>query len=135
MIKKILFTLFSIICVCMFSSCATMKRWSDSPEKNEKMYTVFIDSRTKGLPVYYTEKGVEKIAGVTPCYIYSDKAKIKFVTIKNEDVYHTMPLKTKLRTSTIWNVLPGPLFIWGFFADGISGRSVVYSQKEYFVDL
>lgn len=99
------------------------------------MCSVIIDSRTKHLPVYYTENGVEHILGFTPCEIYSDKAKIKYVTVRNGDVYQTISLKRKDRNSIYWNFFPMHTFVWGYFVDKGTGRSRIYSQKEYFVDM
>lgn len=123
-----------LVCIS-FSSCATMTRWLDSPEKNKKMYTVTIDSKTPKLMVYTTENGIDIFQGTTPCDIYSDKAKIKYVTVRNGDIYQTVSLKTKLRTSTYWNFVPYYTWIWGFFVDRATRRSVVYSQKDYYVDM
>ncbi len=123
-----------IICVISLSSCATMTRWTDSTEKNQRMYTVRIDSKTRGLPVYYTDKGNERFLGYTPCSVYSDKAKIKYVTVKNGEEYQTVALKTKQRTSIIWNFVPYYTFIWGYFVDLGTRRGLTYSQKEYYVD-
>lgn len=99
------------------------------------MRTVTIASRTRGLPVYCTENGVERLAGFTPCEIYSDKAKIKYVTVKNGEIYQTISLKRKDRGSIYWNFMPMYTFVWGYFVDKGTGRSRIYSQKEYFVDL
>ncbi len=99
------------------------------------MYTVTIDSHTRGLPVYYTENGIERFAGSTPCKIYSDKAKIKYVTIKNGDIYQTLSLKRKDRLSTYWNFVPFYTFLWGYVVDKSTSRSRIYGQKKYYVDL
>jgi len=133
--KRLIFKLASIIvCAIFLSSCATMTRWTDSSAKNQQMYTVRINSKTRGLPVYCIEKGKERLLGVTPCNIYSDKAKIKYVTIKNGEVYQTVKLNTKPRTSTYWNFVPWYTWIWGYFVDLGSRRGLTYGQKEYYVD-
>lgn len=123
-----------IVCAISFSSCATMTRWTDSNEKNKRMYTVNIDSKTRGLPVYYTENGTERLLGFTPCNVYSDKAKIKYVTVKNGEEYQTVKLKTKARTSTYWNFVPYYTWIWGYFVDLGTRRGLTYSQKDYYID-
>jgi hypothetical protein len=112
-----------------------MTRWSDSTEKNKRMYTVRIDSKTSGLPVYCTVKGNERLLGLTPCNIYSDKAKIKYVTVKNGDEFQTVKLRTKLRISCYWNFLPYYTWIWGYIVDRFSRTGLTYAQKEYYVDL
>ena len=125
-----------LIVFCLLqTSCATMTRWFDSSEKNQRMNTVYIDSKTKGLPVYYTEDGIERFVGLTPCKLYSDKAKIKYVTVKNGDIYQTIALKRKDRGSIYWNFFQMHTFIWGYFVDKGTGRSRIYGQKEYFIDL
>lgn len=124
-----------VLCTIALSSCATMTRWTDSSEKNARMYTVRIDSKTKRLPVYCTEKGTERFVGYTPCNIYSDKAKIQYVTVKKGDIYQVVKLKTKLRTSIYWNFVPYYTWIWGFFVDRGTRRGLTYSQKDYYVDL
>lgn len=124
----------SVVCI-IFTGCATMTRWFDSNEKNKRMYTVRIDSRTRGLPVYYTDKGVERFVGYTPCTLYSDKAKIHYVTVKNGDVHQTVTLKREGRLSTYWNFVPYYTFIWGYFVDQGTGRGRVYGQKDYYVDM
>lgn len=134
--KNLVFKLLVAIIVSVsFSSCATMTRWSDSSEKNKKMYTVYIRSKTPGLMVYTTENGIDHFQGTTPCRIYSDKAKIKYVTVRNGEVYQSVPLKTKLRTSTYWNFAPFHTWLWGFFVDRGTRRSVVYGQKDYYIDM
>lgn len=134
--KKLLLQIVLCVITCAsLSSCATMTRWCDSSEKNRKMYTVNVKSRTPGLMVYYTEDGIERFAGTTPCRVYSDKAKLKYVTVRNGDIYQTVKLKTKPRTSTYWNFFPMHTFIWGFFVDQGTGRGKTYSQKEYYVDM
>lgn len=133
--KNVVFKIL-LVCVCFgFTSCATMTRWIDSSEKNSEMYTVYITSKTPKLPVYYTENGIEHYVGNTPCEIYSDKAKIKYVTVQNGSIYQTVPLKRKDRLSTYWNFVPYYTFIWGYFVDKGTSRSRIYSQKEYYVDL
>ena len=132
--KLVIRVLLSVACVS-FTGCATMTGWCDSGTKRKEMRTVTIASRTRGLPVYYTENGVERLAGFTPCEIYSDKAKIKYVTVKNGEIYQTLSLKRKDRGSIYWNFMPMYTFVWGYFVDKGSGRSRIYSQKEYFVDL
>ncbi len=131
-ILRLMFGILSIVC---FSSCATMTRWFDSNEKNKRMYTVTINSKTRGLPVYYTDKQGEHLAGYTPCNIYSDKAKIQFITVKNGDIYQTVKLSTKPRTSIYWNIVPAYTWIYGYFVDLGTRRGITYKQKEYFVDL
>lgn len=129
--KLLLFAL----CAISLSSCATMTRWSDSTEKNKKMYTVRVDSRTKGLPVYYNDKNGERYAGATPCNIYSDKCKIKYITVKNGEIYQTVKLKIKPRPSSYWNFVPYYTFIWGYIVDQSTGRGREYGQKDYYVDM
>lgn len=136
--KSLIFKIIAIILVCVSSSsCATMTRWFDSSEKNKKMYTVTIRSKTPGLMVYTTENGIDYFQGTTPCRIYSDKCKIKYVTVRNGDVYQTVKLGTKPRISSYWNFVPYPMYnwIWGFFLDQGTGRGKTYGQKEYFVDM
>lgn len=99
------------------------------------MYTVTINSATKGLPVYYMENGIERFAGITPCKLYSDKAKIKYVTVKKGDIYQTIDLNRKDRGSIYWNFFPMYTFVWGYFVDKGTSRSRIYGQKEYFVDM
>ena len=135
--KGLIFKLVSIIvCVLSLSSCATMTRWFDSNEKNHKMYTVCIDSKTRGLPVYCIENGNERLLGFTPCKVYSDKAMIKYVTVRNGEEYQMVKLKTKPRKSAYWNFVPWPGYnwSWGFFLDKGTRRGLTYSQKEYYVD-
>ena len=112
-----------------------MTRWCDDNEKNKRMYTVTVSSNSSRLPVYYTEKGQEKFLGYTPCQIYSDKAKIKYVTVKKGDIAQTVKLKTKQRKSIWWNFVPYYTWIWGYFVDLGTRRGIVYGQKEYYVDL
>lgn len=134
--KNLVLKLFVAIIVSVsFSSCATMIRWCDTTEKNQKMYTVNIRSKTPGLMVYTTENGIDQFQGTTPCRIYSDKAKIKYVTVRNGEVYQTVHLKTKLRTSTYWNFVPWYTWIWGFFVDLGTRCSVVYGQKDYYIEM
>ncbi|MDE6643973.1 MAG: hypothetical protein K2K27_07720 [Muribaculaceae bacterium] len=134
--KYLFIKLLTTIVICIsFSSCATMTRWTDSKEKNAKMYTVTIRSKTPGLNVYSTEKGDDRLLGKTPCQVYSDKAKIKYVTVQNGDIYETVNLKTTLRPSTYWNFVPYYTWIWGFFVDRGTRRSVIYSQKDYYIDM
>lgn len=131
----ILRVLLCIIVASCFSSCATMTRWFDSTEKNRGMYTVTIKSKTKGLPVYVTEDGIERKVGNTPCHIYSDKAKIKYVAVKNGDIYQTVKLKRKDRPSIYWNFFPMYTWIWGYFVDKGTSRGRMYADKEYYVDM
>lgn len=134
--KVLVFKLMTlIVCVTSLSSCATMTRWTDSGEKNKKMYTVRIDSKTQGLPVYCTENGNERLLGFTPCYVYSDKAKINYITVKNGEEYQTVKLKTKPRASSYWNFVPMHTWIWGYFVDLGTRQGVIYGQKDYYVDL
>lgn len=134
--KSLIFKIIALLIFSVnFSSCSTMTRWCDSSEKNQEMYTVTIRSKTPGLSVYTTENGIDRFQGTTPCRIYSDKAKIKYVTIQNGDIYQTVSLKTKLRTSTYWNFVPYYTWIWGFFVDRANRASVVYSQKDYYIDM
>ena len=133
-----MFRLLFFLSICsIMNSCATANRWFDSEEKNRRMYTVRIDSRTKGLPVYYADKDRDRYVGSTPCTIYSDRCKIKYVTVRNGDVYQTIKLKSKPRTSSYWNFVPYPLYnwIWGFFLDQGTGRGKTYGQKDYYVDM
>lgn len=132
---RLIIRIIGLLIICCLSSCATMTRWFDSYDKNHEMYTVTIKSRTKGLPVYYSNDGKERLAGYTPCELYSDKAKIKYITVKNGDVYQTVKLKRRGRKSTYWNFVPYYTFIWGYFVDQHSGRGRTYSDKEYYVDL
>lgn len=133
--KNIIFKLLAlIVCAISFSSCATMTRWTDSTEKNKKMYTVHINSKTRGLPVYCTENGTVRLLGHTPCNVYSDKAKIKYITVKNGEEYQTVKLKIKPRTSTYWNFVPYYTWIWGYFVDRGSRRGLTYGQKDYYID-
>lgn len=136
--KKKIIQLLTCVLVCIsLSSCATVNRWFDSTQKNKRMYTVKITSKTPGLMVFTTEKGVERYVGTTPCYIYSDRAKIKYVTVKRGDIYQTVPLKTRPRPSSYWNFAPWPMYnwIWGFFLDQATGRGKEYSQKEYYIEM
>jgi hypothetical protein len=132
--KFILKPLVFIVSAILLSSCATMTRWTDTTEKNKKMYTVHINSKTRGLQVCWTENGEERILGYTPCDVLSDKAKIKYITVKNGEEYQTVELKTKARTSTYWNFAPFHTFIWGYFVDICSRRGLIYGQKDYYVD-
>lgn len=125
----------SLIIGLSFTSCATMTRWFDEPEKQKQLYSVKINSATKGLPIYSTEDGRERLLGYTPCWIYSDKAKIKYITVKNGEIYQTLSLQRKDRASIYWNFFPSYTFIWGYFVDKGTSRSRVYSKKEYYVNL
>lgn len=133
--KSIFKLLFFIILSTCCTSCATFMHWCDSDTKQHEMYTVYIDSKTKGLPVYVTYDDSEILYGKTPCRIYSEKAKIKYVTVKNGDIYQTITLKRKDRLSTYWNFIPMHTFVWGYFVDKGSSNSRMYSQTSYYVDL
>lgn len=112
-----------------------MARWGDTAAENKEMNTVYIDSKTKNLPVYYTHKGVEHFVGNTPCSLYSDKASVKYVTVKNGDIYQTIELEREDRLSTYWNFIPACTFLWGYVVDKGTSRSRIYKNKNYFVDL
>ena len=124
-----------VICMLSLSSCATMTRWFDSPSKNNEMYTVYIDSKTKGLPVYTHQYGAPLKVGTTPCRIYSDRAKVKYVTVENAGTFQTVKLDRKPRKSSYWNFVPYYTWIWGYFVDQGTGRGKTYGRKTYYVDL
>lgn len=118
-----------IACICA-SSCRT---YSSLNEKQKK-YTVEIQSKTPGLMVYTVENGVERKVGVTPCTIYSEFAKVRYVTVEKGDIYQTIKLKTKCsQKENFRHKFSSPKdYLLG---TRVTGKCFVYTQKKYFVDL
>lgn len=117
------------ICAMSLSSCATMAKWMDN--KPSKHYRLSVTSNTKGLPVYVGEE----LKGYTPLTFYSNKAKVKYITVRNGEEYQTIKTKRRSRRSVYSNFIPLYTFIWGFAVDYGSGNHRIYKEHDYHFNL
>lgn len=121
--------LFLLVCILSLTSCATMKRWFD--DKPNEHYRITVTSNTPGLDVFVNNEYM----GTTPLTFYSNKAKAKYITVRNGNEHQTLKTKRKTRGSTYWNIAPLYTFLWGFIVDFSTHNNRIYKQHDYHFDL